>query len=269
VFKGKTSLIFYSFIMCALFFFMEHRFLFFKPGILEQIASVIVYPFVRLQKIMVKPLHNFFAHRNSIAQLQHTIAELRTQKKELLAELIAAHSELWYQEQTKELIDFSSRYNLDGLPCAQIIMKQFSPHEHSFLIDFGSVHGAEIDMVALYKNCIIGRISQIYPYYSKVLCTTDPLCKIPVYCNRSHAKGIYEGTLNQDAAVLHYVSHLETLERDELVISSGEGVIFPQGFAVGTIEWHEPEGLYYAVGVKPLLYLQDIEYCCLIKKGAL
>jgi rod shape-determining protein MreC len=269
VFKSKTAFMLRILIIGALLFFMAHRFFFFAPGILEQGASLIMYPFLRLQNMIVKPVQCFLTDRHSIAQLEKTVVRLRAEKKDLLAEVIALHSTIWYQENIKELIDFSARYTADSLPCAQIIMKQFSDYEHSFLIDYGSVHGAEVDMVAVYKNCILGRVCQVYPYYSKVICVSDPLCKIPVYCNRSHAKGIYEGMLNEYAGALQYVSHLDTLELDELVISSGEGVIFPQGFAVGKIHCFELASLHYDVVVKPLLSLKEIEYCCLLKKGAL
>jgi len=268
VVESKTAFVWRIFIIGALVFFMAHRLLFFKPGILEQGASLIVYPFLKMQYLIVRPMQRFFAHRYSLAQLEAMVAALHAEKKELLAENIALHSSLWYGEQTKELIDFSARYG-DTLPCAQIIMKHISPHEHSFLIDYGSAHGAHVDMVAIYKNCIIGRVIQTYPYYSKVISISDPLCKIPVYCNHSRAKGIYEGTFDEHVGSLQYVSHLDSLSLDELVISSGEGVIFPQGFALGTIAWFESAGLHYSVLVKPLVSLEEIEYCCLLKKGAL
>lgn len=267
--KSRTTLVYHTIIIGALFFFMVHRCFFFKPGFLEYTASVIIYPFVQLQKLFVRPLQRLFVERHSRIQLEKMVAQLRAEKKELLAELVSLHSTLWYGEQTKELINFSARYAPDTLPCAQIIMKQCSAHEHSFLIDYGSCHGAHVDMVALYKNCIIGRISHVFPYYSKVICVTDPLCKIPVYGNSSHAKGIYEGMLNEHAGSLKFVSHLDTIEHDELIISSGEGVIFPQGFAIGKVHWFTLNGLQYDVLVTPLISLDDIDYCCLIKKGTL
>ena len=266
--ESKTAFMWRIFIISALLFFMAHRFFFFAPGMLEQGASLIMYPFLRLQNMIVKPLQRFFADRHSMAQLEKMVVDLRIEKEELLAQVVALHSTHLYEEKTKELIDFSARYAANSLYCAQIIMKQFSDYEHSFLIDYGAAHGAEVDMVAIYKNCIVGRVCQVYPYYSKVICISDPLCKIPIYCNRSYAKGIYEGMRNEYSGALQYVSHLDTVELDELVISSGEGVIFPQGFAVGKIHSFESGDLHYSVVVKPLLSLEDIEYCCLLKKGA-
>lgn len=233
IFKIRTAVYVRVFIMVVLMFFMMHRFFFYQPGILEHCASRIVYPFLYVQRLIVKPFQRFFEWQRSHAQLETIIEQLRAEKHALLAEVVAAHSTLWYQEKTKELCNFLAQYSLEACSCVQIIMKQNVSNEHSFLIGYGSNQGAEVNMIALYKNCIIGRICNVYPSYSKVLSITDPLCKIPVYCQHSHAKGIYEGVLDSQDGTLRFVSHLDTLIQDELVISSGEGVIFPEGFAVG------------------------------------
>jgi rod shape-determining protein MreC len=267
VFKGSLTSGVRILIVCALFFFMAHRLFFFKPGILETVSSLVVYPFVRLQQRITDPIARFIENRQTHATLEKTIKTLQQEKKKLLADVVALHSALWYEKKTRAVHTFLERYKLERCPCVQIIMKQSSPYEHSFLIDYGSMHGAEVDMVAVYNNCIIGRVAHVYPYYSKVISCADPLCKIPVQCSKSRAKGIYEGTTYEYAGALRFVSHLENLVNDELVISSGEGVIFPEGLAVGNIAWFEREGLQYNVGVKPLVSLNELDYCYLVKKG--
>ena len=59
---------------------------------------------------------------------------------------------------------------------------------------------------------------------------------------------------------LDFVSHLEPLVRDELVLTSGDGLLFPEGPALGTIaqfSLHD-QGFLYDVHVKPLYQLDDI-----------
>ena len=268
VVRSKVTIAVRIIILCALFFFMVHRLIFFNPSMLETVASCILYPFIQLQQRIVNPITTFLANQKSRAALAQTITTLREEKKTLLARVVALNSALWHEKKTQAIYNFLERYKLENCPCVHIIMKQQSPHEHSFLIDYGSLHGAHVDMIAVYNNCIMGRVVHVYPYYSKVISCADPLCKIPVYGEISHAKGIYEGIGQEYEGTLHFVSHLEQLVLDELVITSGEGVIFPEGFAVGTIAWFEHDGLYYNVGVKPLYTLDDVDYCYLIEKGA-
>lgn len=267
--RGKVAIFLRFVIGCVLIFFIVHRFVIFTPGIVERTVSLVVYPFLRLQHTLVRPIHRCSHYLHTLETLEQKVVQLQHEKKELLEEIIGLHSVQWYQGKTKELHSFAQRYNYDEAPCVQILAKQFSPYEHSYLIDYGSVQGAQVDMVALYQNCVVGRIVHVYPYYSKVLLVTDPLCKVPVYCQQSKAPGIYEGLLNEYAGSLRYVNHLYHVVQDELVISSGEGVIFPQGFAVGRVHWFESDGLHYKVVVKPLLSFNDLEYCYVVKKGAL
>jgi cell shape-determining protein MreC len=63
------------------------------------------------------------------------------------------------------------------------------------------------------------------------------------------------------------VSHLASVKEAEMVVSSGEGLVFPQGFALGRIKMIEPDGLYTKIEIEPLIDLLTIDYCMLMKKG--
>jgi rod shape-determining protein MreC len=136
-------------------------------------------------------------------------------------------------------------------------------------IDRGASKGVQPNMVALYKNCLIGRVSEVYPSYSKVLLITDKTCKIAALCGTTKSSGIHEGLNKKDYCTLNYVSHLCTLEEGELVISSGEGLVFPQGFGLGKIKSFTRKGLFYDVVIEPLVDLKNIEYVYIIQKGEL
>ena len=51
-----------------------------------------------------------------------------------------------------------------------------------------------------------------------------------------------------------------------MVLSSGEGMIFPKGFGLGRIKDIEHDGYTARVAVTPLVDLKTIDYCCLIEQ---
>lgn len=244
------------------------RFIMFKPGSLEVATSYVLYPLLIVQQKVISPLQRWFARRQSINELV-TIAETTHQQKEALqAENIALKSTLDHYHTIAELQEFKQRYYPDYGVTAQIILKNFGDTEHFFLLDAGSNRHIKPDMVVVYKNCLVGRIKEVFPYYSKAVLITDQSCKVAAQCTTTSAHGIHQGNNKADTTRLLYISHLETLHKGDLVISSGEGLVFPKGFGLGTIASWEKEGFQYSVVVQLLIDLHAINACTIIQKGA-
>ena len=118
-------------------------------------------------------------------------------------------------------------------------------------------------MIALHTNNLIGKVTEVYPYYSKVMLVTDPHCNVAAYCSSNGVKGIHHG-LKKGTTTLSYVDHRDEVVQDDLVISSGEGGLFPRGFALGRIAYSESPGYGRSLVVKPLIDLTQLEYCCIV-----
>lgn len=199
---------------------------------------------------------------------QAFIADIIAQKEDILQELIMLKSASRFYEETAELIEFKNRYQQSPQALAQIILKNFSDGGHFFLIDKGSSAGVCVDMIAVYKNCLVGRVIEVYPYYSKLALITDKSCRVAAYCPTTGVCGIHEGVNNELVTSLEHVSHLQPIHNNDLVISSGDGMIFPRGFGLGTVQYHEiKEGLYHIVRLKPLLDFRALLYCYIVQKG--
>lgn len=248
--------------------FAGNRTLYFKTGIFEKVSSVVVYPFLVFHKKITAPITAFFVKSPTIKELEAQIKELSQERETLLADTIRLNASLNYVDATKELRMFAERYESENVLIAQILVKHLNDNGHYFLVDAGSKKGIEQDMVAVYKNCLLGRVIQVYPLYSKVVLITDQSCKVAAVCTQTKASGIHEGTTQEKRTALKFVSHLSNLTTNDLILSSGEGLVFPQGFGLGKIAHFEPDGLHYRVEVEPLVDFGSLSYCCLIGKDA-
>lgn len=257
-----------SLIVLILAFFIINRFLYSALGFVETGASLVLYPLVKTQHVVATQLQKMLTKRKKNSELKMLIFDLQEKNSTLLAENVALQATAEYHEATQELIKFKAQYTVESPAIlTQIIMKQFSDHEHFFLVDCGSSHGITVDMVAVYKNCLVGRVTHVYPLHSRVSLITDVGCKVAAYCRASKSRGILEGRNDKDHTLLQFVSHLHQLKEQDFVISSGEGLIFPQGFGLGRIDSYSLDGLQYIINVKPLLNFDELAYCYLIKKG--
>ncbi len=241
--KRKTSRIIAVIILGALIFFLGHRLFFVSFGVIKQVSSCVVYPMLLFQRYALEPLKTWFESLAHVVELKVVIDDLREERDTLLAENIILRATQLYLEDTKELREFSARYKDAHLVTTQILARHFSNCAHFFLIDAGSNQGITEDMVAVYGNCLVGRVTEVYPWYSKVRLITDAACKVAANCVQTRASGIHEGVHKENKTTLRYVSHLSTIHEHDLVISSGEGLIFPQGFALGRITEMQLDGL--------------------------
>lgn len=252
--------------LVSMVFFLLHHLFSLSPFVLmNHLSAVIAYPVLRLQKVIIKPVENWYEQRSTVQELHTLIDALRIEQHALLAENIRLQSTLAYHKDIDELVQFNKRYATQG-HVAQILLKHLSSREHFFLVEGGLNHGINKDMVATYKNNLIGRVVEVYPWYSKVQLITDAGCQVAAYCTRTRAQGIHKGTYNEHESLLDYVSHLERIGIDDLVVSSGEGLVFPQGFALGKVVSCVVDGLYQQVKVKPAIDFRAIKYCLLLSK---
>ncbi len=229
-------------------------------------ASYLVYPVISIQSYVIEPIKQWTLKRKTIEELEKELAMLREEYDEMLADTIAARAQQVYWDDIKEVVEFSKQYvDQDGI-IAQVLARNFSEQNHFFLIDAGEHKGITNDMVVVYKNNLIGKIIEVFPWYSKVCLITDRLCKVAATCSQTNTHGIHEGANNLEQTSLHYVSHLDQVILDDFVLSSGEGTIFPQGFALGKVVSVSEDGFYKKVILKPLTDFASLDYCVVIKK---
>lgn len=171
-----------------------------------------------------------------------------------------------FSENTKEIRSFLDRYKTDTGRIAHVLVKNFDG-EHYFLIDAGSKQGIKRDMVAVYKDSLVGRVVEVYPSYCKVLLITDPHCKVAAVCSQTGTKGIHEGLGNTQFTALGYVDPQQPIKEGDLVLSSGEGMLFPYGYALGTIQSFENDGHSYTISVEPSVNVKRLDYVYIVPQG--
>lgn len=252
------------FVICFLGFFYRN---YYQLESIDRLASYITYPILSLNNSIIGSIKKFVQERKTRQQFYVLVAQLQQECDSLQQQVIALQGQLHYVQDTCELHQFAQRYDFSQTCAVQIIARIFSEGQHYFFVDAGSNRNIELDMVAVYKNCLLGRVINVYPSYSKVLLITDYSCKVAVFCLNTKVQGIHEGINNNQETQLSFVSKLATLQLDDLVISSGEGLIFPRGFCLGKIKKFFAGNLHYTICVEPIVDFSIISYCYLIKKN--
>lgn len=247
-------------------FFIFRYCVFVGVSTIGALSSCAVYPFLRVQQLVIEPLKTWASHRATVQELEKSVEHLQKENADLFAENVSLKALRFYADESRELRDFNKRYLSQKGRIVQVLARHFSPNNQFFLVNAGVQQGIQKDMIAIYRNCIVGRVCEVYPWYCKVYLITDAECKVAAMCPETKATGIHEGINDKNHTVLRYVSHLKNITQQSMVVSSGEGLIFPNGFALGKIESAEKGELFYSITVKPILDFDTLSYCALVTK---
>lgn len=224
---------------------------------------------MQVQQTVLAPFNLWCKYGASVNALHERIERLQKERDTLWQEVVQREGVATFGQDTEEIRAYAKRYEHEGaLLLAQCMVKECTPDQQVIMVDKGARHGVTTSMVAVYKNMLLGRVSEVQDWHSKITLITDRLCKISAYCVKTRAAGIVEGINKTDEIQLSYISHLSTVEVGDEVFSSGQGLIFPRGFALGTIAHCEVDGLYQKVGIKPCIDVASIDFCYLMEKGA-
>jgi rod shape-determining protein MreC len=235
---------------------------------LHRVISHMTYPLIKLQQILVMPIDNIIKAYKSGTEREKQIQFLQQRIIDMQAENIELATIKNMMEKTTELREFAQQYMHTEAQITRVLMRQLTEQTQFLMIDAGEQKNIAVDMIMVYKNCLVGRVTEVYPHYSKVTLITDRSCKVAAFCAKTQVQGIHEGLNQLTQTRLAYVNHLATLELDDLVLSSGEGLIFPRGFGLGRIKHFELNDFDYIVTVTPLLDFQTIEYGYIVSSNA-
>jgi rod shape-determining protein MreC len=199
---------------------------------------------------------------------QKSAAALCTAMSSIQQECAVLHAEntylkalLSYVEETADFVLFKKKFDHTHDIIAQVIERYLTYEEQYVLINVGSSSQVSKDMIVIANNAVVGRVVHVYPWYAKVQLITDPQSCIPSYMEHSNVRGIHRGIGKSYETSVERVNHLETVIIGESVFTSGEGLIFPRGYLLGTVVSKVSRELYYEIGIKPALDLHTLLYC--------
>jgi rod shape-determining protein MreC len=185
-------------------------------------------------------------------RLRKRIQALEVERQKLL-EFQATNSRL------TQLLDLRSHLPGKAIS-ASIIGHSASSWFQSCLLDKGSADGVSKGMAVVTPLGVLGQVVSVTPRTAKVLLLTDPNSGIDVLVQRTRARGIVSGSL-ENGPVLKYVKRSEEVQEGDRLITSGTDGVFPKGMIVGTIikVTKQHIGLFQFIEVLPAVQAARVE----------
>lgn len=244
--------------------FIVNRTFFVSSGMMEQAVSCVMYPFLKIHTNIVRLRQHQSDHRKNVEELQQQLDLMSIEQTMLKARIAQFQAQQIFIEQSKELIEFAQRYDHEQTSMAKVLLCYHCPQEDVMFIEGGRNKGYSKDDIVVYKNALVGRIIELYPWYSKVALITDQRCRVSSIAG-IEAEGISCGK-NNNSLELCFVPHYKVVEIGDLVVSTGHGLVYPSGFTIGIVQSVTTDLVSHAITLKPYYNFADINYVYVLLK---
>ncbi len=142
---------------------------------------------------------------------------------------------------------------------AEIISIDTKGFSLSFTVNKGSVHEVYVGQTVIDEHGIIGQVVEVSPLFSRVLMISDTTHAIPIRVSRNGVRSTAIGTGQINLLALQYVPDTTDIKEGDLLLSSGLGLRFPDGYPVAQVSSveHNPGEDFARIYAKPTAKLEQ------------
>lgn len=190
---------------------------------------------------------------------------LREQLREKNADLLLL-DQLKVENQRLRLLLNSPLRTDEYKKIAEVLTAETDVYRQQIVINQGEKDGAYVGQPVIDEKGVIGQIISVGADTSRVLLLTDVTHSIPVQVLRNDVRVIASGTGHTDELTLDNVPRSVDIEKGDLLVTSGLGGRFIEGYPVAIVQSVSRDGSNYfaTVKAKPLASLERLRYVLLL-----
>ncbi len=209
-----------------------------QKGLLDTFRVMLTSAIYPLQQIVGSPVQFIGKARQAISSQTLLLDENRRLREDALllqAKLLKFSALEQENLRLRGLLDTSFKLN-EQVMIAELLSVNLVPYEHVVVVNKGSRFGVFPGQPVVDAHGVVGQVLRVTPYSAEVIMISDPNHAIPVQVNRNGLRTIAQGTGQIDRLTLPYLSGNADIRPGDLLVTSGMGGIFPQGYPVATVE---------------------------------
>jgi rod shape-determining protein MreC len=212
---------------------MDSRFNYFTP--VRTTLATALYP-IEIIAVLPSDISNwagdFFLSREQLKSRNNRLESMQLLSSMRLQKLQALERE---NMRLRELLGSSFRLT-ERVLVAELLTIDLDPSYQQVVVNKGKRDGVFLGQPALDANGVMGQVTEVYPFSSRIVLLTDPSHGIPVQINRNGLRAVATGRgLGLPLKLEHLPQNADVREGD-LLVTSGLGGRFPMGYPVGTVQ---------------------------------
>lgn len=167
--------------------------------------------------------------------------------------------------QLRALLDTPSKPGMRK-KVSELMAVETSPFSQQIVLNKGAIDDVFLSQSVLDDRGIVGQVSEVGTTNSRVVLITDVTHAVPVRSVRNNIRFIASGTGSLDELLLEHVPHSVDVEVGDMLVTSGLGHIFPEGYPVAQVSrvLRDESRPFATVVAKPMARLDRLRYLLLL-----
>ena len=165
----------------------------------------------------------------------------------------------------RELLSAATQNDMPFIT-AELLSLDPDPFAHQMVVDRGRRNGVYVGQPVMDASGLVGQVTAVSAYSSRVLMVADASHALPVQVNRNGLRFILQGSGRYDALTVLHVPDTADIREGDLLITSGLAGRFPAGYPVARVAEvvHDPGQPFARVTATPVAQLQRSRHFLLL-----
>ncbi|NBC17771.1 MAG: rod shape-determining protein MreC [Bacteroidetes bacterium] len=162
--------------------------------------------------------------------------ELRRENIALASEVARSREARLENAQLRSMLRFEQRSSFPLLP-ARIVARDLFGQQNHVTLNVGRRDSVEVGMAVVTERGILGKVILVGDAYSSVMPLLNTDFRVPAKVQPLQTSGIlrWPGT-DPTQLLLEHIVKTEPVEVGQLVVTSGESSVFPEGYPIGRVD---------------------------------
>lgn len=234
-------------------------------GPFRGVLGTVLNPFVYYTKVTADGIGGVWDNYINLVNVRRENEHLKQQVAQAQMENTLLKERVHQAERLKRLLNFKEIFRFDTIAC-NVVGRNVSGYAKYLHIDRGLRDGIRMEDPVISFNGLVGRVSEVKETSATVLVILDLNSHVSVMNSRTRAVGILRGD-GHGGMLVDYYDRLDAAKKDDMMITSGLGGVFPKGLPVGRISsaTKQNTGLFQKVTVKESVDFSKLENVLIVK----
>lgn len=236
---------------------------------IEDLALRFVVPVQEKLTSLANSISDLTQATQDIRELHRRNEELQGLADSLMIENVRLKEIESENETLRRLLGFTQANPTHSYKAAEVKGRVIGRDPSNFLsyliIDSGSQQGIEKGMPVVTERGLVGRITDVGSNWAKVMLIIDPSSSVNALIQSSRATGVVEGQVGGSLA-MKYIPQGETVNVNDIVLTSGLGGNFPQKLIIGQVTAvHQRDiEMFQQADIRPTVDFNNLEIVLVI-----
>jgi len=236
-----------------------------RPGRLPDALSILTTPFqialVKVHRAAVSVWSDYVDWKSA----RRDNAGLRADNERLRLQAMQVQETRQENERLRSLLALRERLPLRTLP-GEVIGRESGGWTRSVTVNRGVGDGVATQTPVVVPDGLVGRVVRVRPGNSVVQLLNDPASTIGAIAQRTRTAGLVEGDPGGAVRFKFMARDGASIGPGDLIVTSGQGNIFPKGLPVGRVTAIEDKGsaLFHFAVLSPVVDFARIEEVLLL-----